>query len=220
MTATTLPATASRRRAVRAWLVWMVGFLAFPVAGLAGTAVAGRVDGPLAALLGGLAAGALLGLGQALAGSGRLPVLAWSAATAFGMGVGLLLGAHVVGYGTTMTELAVMGALTGAVVGPAQALAMPRRARHRWVWAVAMPVLWPTGWVVTTAASIAVEDQFTLFGASGAATVTALLGILLHSILPPRPRPSSASPTASAQPHRAAAEAATASAPASIGDQS
>ena len=131
-----------------------------------------------------------------------------------------------------MTELAVMGALTGAVLGPAQALAMPRRARHRWVWAVAMPVLWPTGWVVTTAAGIAVEEQFTLFGASGAATITALLGILLHSILPPRPRPSSASPTASVHPHRTSAEAATASATATasasatatatatIGDQS
>ena len=37
----------------RTWLLWTAGFVAFPLAGLAGTAVAGRVDSPLAALLGG-----------------------------------------------------------------------------------------------------------------------------------------------------------------------
>jgi hypothetical protein len=39
------------------WLVWTAGFLAFPIAGLAGTGVTGRVDDPLAALLGGAIAG-------------------------------------------------------------------------------------------------------------------------------------------------------------------
>lgn len=48
---------------LRAWLVWTAGFVAFPVAGLAGTAAGGRVDGPIAALLGGMVAGLLLGAG-------------------------------------------------------------------------------------------------------------------------------------------------------------
>ncbi len=202
-TATTPTPTVARGRALRDWLLWTAGFLAFPVAGIAGMTVAGRVDGPLAALLGGLAAGAVLGLGQALVSSGRLPVLRWTAATALGLSAGLLVGAQTVGYGTTLTDLAVMGALTGAVLGAAQALALPHRARSRWVWALVMPVLWATGWVVTTAAGIAVEEQFTLFGASGAVTVTALLGILLHTLLPPStvtttpPSPSVTSATAS-----------------------
>jgi hypothetical protein len=34
----------SRASRVRAWLIWTAGFPAFPLAGLAGTAVAGRVD--------------------------------------------------------------------------------------------------------------------------------------------------------------------------------
>jgi hypothetical protein len=184
----------SRRRSLRAWLLWTAGFLSFPVAGVAGMTVAGRVDRPAAALLGGLATGAVLGLGQALVSSRRLPVLRWTAATAVGMGAGLLLGAQAVGYGTTLTELAVMGALTGAVLGAAQALVLPHRARRRWVWALAMPALWATGWVITTAAGIAVEEQFTLFGASGAVTVTALLGILLHTLLPPSTSPAAPSP--------------------------
>jgi hypothetical protein len=186
MTITTPTATpTSARRALRAWLIWVAGFLAFPLAGLAGLAVGGQVDGPTAAALGGLATGAVLGLGQALASSGRLPIRRWILATAAAMAVGLPAGAHLVGYGTSLRDLALMGAVTGAVLGPAQALALPRRARHRWAWAAAMPALWATGWAITTSAGITVSDHFTIFGASGAVTVTALLGVLLHLVLPP-----------------------------------
>jgi len=188
-TTTPTAATTPSRRALRAWLIWVAGFLAFPVAGLAGLAAGGQVDGPTAAALGGLATGAVLGLGQALASSGRLPIRRWILATAVGMAVGLPAGAHLVGYGTSLRDLAVMGAITGAVLGPAQAMALPRRARHRWAWAAAMPAAWATGWAVTTSAGIAVADQFTIFGASGAVTVTALLGVLLHLVLPPTNHP-------------------------------
>lgn len=177
--------TDTRAAALRAWLLWTAGFFAFPIAGVVGIAVAGRVDGPLGALLGGLATGAALGLGQVLASSGRLAKMRWTAATALGMGAGLLLGAHTVGYGTTMGELVIMGALTGAVMGTAQALALPKQARARWVWAAAMPVLWAAGWAISTLViGASVDKQFTLFGSSGAVTVTALLGILLHVLLP------------------------------------
>lgn len=182
----TLPApSASQATALRAWLLWTAGFLAFPIAGVAGIAVAGRVDRPLAALLGGLATGVVLGLGQATVSSGRLPRMRWTAATALGMGAGLLLGAHTVGYGTSMGDLAIMGAVTGAVLGAAQAAILPKRARSRWVWAVAMPVLWATGWAISTLViGDSVDKQFTLFGSSGAITVAALLGILLHVLMP------------------------------------
>jgi hypothetical protein len=186
MTTTTATATTtSARRALRAWLIWVTGFLAFPVAGVAGLAVGGQVDGPTAAALGGLATGAVLGLGQALASSRRLPIRRWVVATGAAMAIGLPAGAHLVGYGTSLRDLAITGAVTGAVLGPAQALALPRRAHHRWAWAAAMPALWAAGWSITTSAGIAVTEQFTTFGASGAITVTALLGILLHLVLPP-----------------------------------
>jgi hypothetical protein len=197
-TTSTSTSTAPARSALRAWLLWTAGFVAFPLAGITGMVVVGRVDGPSAAALGGLATGAVLGAGQALASSRRLPRLRWVVATALGMGAGLLLGAVAVDFGTSLARLAVMGALTGAVLGVAQALALPPRSRHRWLWAVAMPVLWALGWAVTTVAGVVVDGQFTVFGASGAVTVTALLGILLQHLLPTAPPPTSPTTTATA----------------------
>jgi hypothetical protein len=61
--------SASRPSFLRDWLIWAPGFLAFPIGGFAGTAVAGRVDDPVAALLGGAIAGPVIGAGQALVSS-------------------------------------------------------------------------------------------------------------------------------------------------------
>lgn len=180
----TRPDTA--RGSLRTWLLWTAGFLAFPLAGLAGTAVAGRVDDPLAALAGGAVTGLVIGAGQWLVSSGRLEPRRWIPATAAGTGAGLLLGASVVGYGTSLADLALMGALTGIPLGLAQALALPRRARLRWAWAAAMPALWALGWTTTTLGGIAVDQQFTVFGAYGAVTFSALSGLLLHRLLPCR----------------------------------
>jgi hypothetical protein len=166
------------------WLLWTAGFLAFPIAGVAGSVVAGRVDSPTAALVGGLITGAVIGAGQWLVSRGRLRPVPWIVATALGMGLGLLLGATVVGFQTTLADLAVMGALTGVLLGVAQTLALPARTQRRWWWALAIPLLWTLGWTVTTLAGIAVEEQFTIFGASGAATFAALSGLVLHGLLP------------------------------------
>jgi hypothetical protein len=43
-----------------------------------------------------------------------------------------LLGAWTVDYSTSLAGPALMVALTGLVLGPAQALALPTRAAHRW----------------------------------------------------------------------------------------
>jgi hypothetical protein len=175
------------RPPLRTWLIWTAGFLAFPIAGLAGTGVAGRVDDPVAALVGGTVAGLVIGVGQTLASRGRLDIRKWVPATAAGMGLGLLLGAVVVGYETSLTDLALMGALTGLVLGPAQALALPRGTRMRWTWAATMPALWALGWTATTLGGIAVEEQFTVYGAYGAISFSALSGLLLLLLLPERP---------------------------------
>jgi hypothetical protein len=171
---------------LRTWLMWTAGFLAFPLAGVAGGAAAGPVDDPNAALLGGLVTGIVLGAGQTLVSRQRLDPRRWIPATAIGMSAGLLLGAVIVGYDTSLGALAVMGALTGVVLGAAQALALPRQTHLRWAWAAAMPVLWALGWTVTTLGGISVEDQFTIFGAYGAVTFSALSGLLLHHLLPYR----------------------------------
>jgi hypothetical protein len=171
---------------LRTWLIWTAGFLAFPLAGLAGTAVAGWVDNPLSALTGGAVAGLVIGAGQALLSRRRLDPRRWIPATTIGMGSGLLLGAAAVGYRTSLTNLAVMGAITGLLLGAAQAAALPARAHHRWAWAAALPILWALGWTTTTLGGIHVEEQFTIYGAYGAITFSALSGVLLHYLLPYR----------------------------------
>ena len=194
----TRPVT-SRTSFRRSWLRWTAGFLAFPIAGVAGTAVAGRVDSPLAALSGGAVAGLVLGAGQTLASRGRLDIRTWVPATALGMGLGLLLGAASVGYDTSLGDLVLMGALTGLVLGPAQALALPQGTRLRWAWAAAVPVLWALGWTATTLGGIDVEKQFTIYGAYGAITFSALSGLLLLRLLPDRPAARPGAPSSPAQ---------------------
>jgi hypothetical protein len=169
---------------LRTWLLWSASFLAFPIAGIAGSAVVGRVNDPGAALFGGAVSGLVIGAGQALLSRRRLDPRRWVPATVVGMGAGLMLGAWAVDYGTSLTDLAVMGLLTGLVLGPIQALALPSRAAHRWAWAIGTPALWALGWAVTTLGGIHVEEQFTNFGAYGALTYSALSGLLLHRILP------------------------------------
>jgi len=49
-------------------------------------------------------------------------------------------------------------------------------------------LLWALGWTVTTLVGVAVEDQFSVFGAAGAFTFSALSGVLLNVLLPARPK--------------------------------
>ncbi len=167
---------AVRTRLLRPWARWTAGFLSFPLAGIAGGALAGPVDDLTAALLGGAVTGLVVGAGQSLAGRGAVPARRWIPATTVGMALGLALGASTVGYRTSLADLALMGLLTGLPLGVAQALALPR---PRWVWALTTPLLWALGWTVTTLAGVDVEVQYTIFGATGAITVSALSGLVL-----------------------------------------
>jgi len=195
MTEPKTPRTAS----IRAWLLWTTSFLALPMGGYAATMVSGRIDGTLSAVTGGAIAGLIIGAAQSLTSSNRLRPRAWIPATVLGMSAGLALGASVVGYRTALPDLALMGALNGLVLGVAQARAFPRPlGRRRWFWAAAMAALWSLGWTVTTVAQVAVDQQFIVFGASGAVLVTAIAGLLLSRLIPaaPSPRPAIARSTA------------------------
>jgi len=184
-----------RRFNVKGWLLWTVAFVSFPIAGIAAQAAVGRINDAVAALAGGLIAGAVIGTGQWLAARRLLgDPLAWIAATAAAMGVGLLAGAWVAGYGTSIGELALMGAITGLPVGAAQAFLLRGRVARSWMWAAAMPLLWALGWTVTAAAGVGVDRQYAVFGAFGAITFMALSGVLLDRLRV-------ATPAASSPPH-------------------
>jgi hypothetical protein len=182
----------------KAWLLWTAGFVAFFIGGALATGVVGRVNDVGSALLGGMIVGAVIGTGQWLVARRLLGnPQAWIPATALAMGIGLAVGAWVVGYGTSLGELALMGAITGIPLGAAQAYLLRDRVANAWVWAAAMPLLWALGWTVSTFIGVDVDQQFAVFGASGAITFMALSGVLLDrlraatspaaSTLPPAP---------------------------------
>jgi len=191
-----------RRFNVKGWLLWTAAFVSFPIAGIAAGLAVGRINDAIAALVGGLIAGAVIGTGQWLAARRLLgDPLAWIAATAAAMGVGLLAGAWVVGYGTSIGELALMGAITGVPVGAVQAFLLRDRVARSWAWAAAMPLLWALGWAVTTAAGIGVDRQYAVFGAFGAITFMALSGVVLDRLraaTPAAPSPQHSPPAATA----------------------
>jgi hypothetical protein len=161
---------------------WVAVAVAFPIAGLIGWTLGGRVDGVDAALVGGALTGDGLGAVQWWAANGALGrAAAWIGSSTVGYAAGLAAGAALAGYGTDLGDLAAMGAVSGLVLGVAQGLALAAQGRKRLAvaWATAMPVLLALGWSVTTAGGISVEDQFTVFGAYGAVVFTLLSGLLL-----------------------------------------
>ena len=166
------------------WLRWLPTFLGFPAGGFIAMTVPGPVTNVTAALAGGAVAGAVLGAVQWLALRGRLANTEWwNPATAVGQSVGLAAGAALVGYRTGLQDLAIQGAITGLGVGILQALVLRQHVVTWFWWAVAMPLLWALGWIVTTAAGVRVDQHFTNFGAFGAIVVTALSGLLLVQLL-------------------------------------
>lgn len=171
----------------RAWkpgLRWFLSFVGFPLAGVAARAAAGPIDSMSAAVVGGVAGGAVLGAVQAVALPEGSPSrrLAWAAATTVGLGAGLALGAGVIDYQTDTSSLVTMGACAGAGVGIAQASVADMSAGRRVAWAMGTPLLWALGWFITSNVIVDAERQHAMFGSSGAIVVSVLSALLL--ILP------------------------------------
>jgi hypothetical protein len=166
------------------WVRWMPTFIGFIAGGALATGVSGRLDSIPSAIVGGALAGAVIGGGQWLVLRRLLPGAAWwIAATAVGQAVGLAVGAPLVDYGTEPRDLAVQGVIAGLTIGSLQSLVLRRGGVNgRW-WVLAMPPLWATGWLVTWAGRIDVDQQFFNFGAYGAITFTILSGVLLVRLL-------------------------------------
>jgi hypothetical protein len=158
---------------------WVGTFIGFPLAGVAARAVAGSIDTVSAAALGGLAAGAVLGAVQVgIAGIPPGERVRWIGGTAVGLAVGLAAGAAAVGFATDPASLVVMGAMSGAGVGIAQALSVPMTVRDRVLWAVATPILWAGGWGITSQVIVDADRQHAMFGSSGALAVSLAAGVL------------------------------------------
>ena len=183
-TRTTTGAPTAERTRFRPWWLWIVTAFAFPPAGYIAHEVVGRVDGVGPALLSGLITGALIGLAQwaLLRGRGASP--RWIGATAAGFGIGLAAGAALVGYETSLGALVAMGAVCGLFIGVAQVASFAALRRHAAAWTLATGALWAIGWATTTGAGIKVEDQWPVFGISGALIVVLVQSVLVNRFVP------------------------------------
>jgi hypothetical protein len=168
-------------------LVWVATLLAFPLAGLAGRAVAGPVDTVWTAALAGVIAGAVIGAAQWLALRRIGADLRWIVATAVGLAVGLAAAFAIFGYGDSVGDLAVVGAVSGLGVGIAQwwLLRAFLGGSLVWLWVPATAVCWALGWTVTTAIGVDPDDRWAVPGLSGSTTLTVLLGGVLWILARP-----------------------------------
>jgi hypothetical protein len=158
----------------------MVTFVGFPLGGLTTDLLLGPVDSPVSALLGGLVTGGILGAVQAWGfGRNRPSPARWIAATAVGLMLGLVAATWMVDFRTGLADLAVQGAVCGAAVGTLQAVVLrPLLGRRALAWPVALSAVWAAGWAITAAAGVQVDQQFAVFGSSGAIVATALTAVL------------------------------------------
>jgi hypothetical protein len=164
------------------WTVarWLISFAGFPLGGSAAILLTGPVDTTASALAGGFVTGIVLGAVQAWAlRADRRLFVTLVVATAIGMSAGLAGGAAAVGFSTGLRDLMIQGAVSGFVVGLAQAIALwPRIGRVAAIWPPYLAATWAAGWAVSTAIGIQVDDRFTVFGSTGALTVALLTCVL------------------------------------------
>jgi hypothetical protein len=114
----------------------------------------------------------------------------WIGAGGVGYGVGLAAGAALVGYDTGLGDLAIMGLVSGALLGAAQGLVLAQQGRRGLAarWSLAMPALFALGWCASTVIGVDVENQYTVFGAAGAALFMLGSGALLAGVTAARPQ--------------------------------
>jgi hypothetical protein len=161
----------------RSALRWLPTFLGYPLGGFVAALIVGPVDGLVAALFAGAITGVILGAVQSWGMRPNGPAARqWIAATTVGLALGLALGASSVGYGTSLEDLVVQGAICGLAIGAAQALVL--RGRIAYLWAPALSALWAIGWAISTSIGIDVDTQWAVFGSSGALVVTAATAVL------------------------------------------
>jgi hypothetical protein len=170
---------------------WLPTFLGFPIGGLLAIQTVGSVTGPVTAAAAGLLAGAAIGRAQALARYGtafvrqgrtaaeRRPALRWVGATAAATAAGSALGVALTGAGHGLTDVLVLGAVTGGAVGAAQSALL---GRARLAWTAATSVAWALGWLATYETIVDIERGYAVFGSSGALLATVLTGLTLRAV--------------------------------------
>ena len=174
------------------WARWLGTFVGFPLAGVAARAVAGNIDAPAAAVIGGLAGGAVLGAVQVGIGGidaaerlpldRRAPRPVWPSASPSAPAPSAT--------DTDTASLVAMGAICGAARRRRPGAVGPDAPRS-----TGSSGPWPPrrcgrgGWLITSQVIVDADRQHAIFGSSGALAVSALAGVL-YATRVERPAPS------------------------------
>jgi len=167
------------------WLTWMLTFLSFPIGGSLAYALVRSVDSVRDGAIAGFVAGAVIGIAQWLVLRRAIPLDGWwIAASALGLAGGLALGVAALGSGTAAGELALRGAITGAVFGVMQWLILRQYISTAGWWAPLIAAGWALGWTVTRLAGVDLSYGWAVFGSSGALVFAGITGGALVWLLP------------------------------------
>jgi hypothetical protein len=169
-------------------LPWLVAIVGFPIGGFLAQAIAGPAATVPAALVSGLIAGAVIGIGQALSLGLRGPALAiWAAGTAAALAVALAIVTAAIGQIETSTEAIGLGVLSGVLIGAVQgAVLMRAGVANAWVWILVTGVAWGVGWLITSGVGVALAPGWPVYGLSGAVVSQIITGVALWRLVPSR----------------------------------
>jgi hypothetical protein len=169
----------------RFWLVWGLAFLAFPIGGLAATAIVGPVTNMIQGLLAGAVTGIVLGLIQGFVLKGALPlsILGWVIATGVGMSIGLGSSVGLLGSEVNGNNLLWRAVITGLCIGVAQWFILRNIFSQSFIWIIVLALAWTAGWFVTRSAGVDLSLKWSVFGATGALTFQLITGLALYFLI-------------------------------------
>ena len=168
-------------------LRWILATVAFPIGGYVGHAVGGPAATLPAALISGIIAGAVIGLGQALALGLRPQAIAlWAAAIAAGLGLALAVVTAIIGQIDSTADAVILGAASGLAIGAGQAALLAReRVGNAWIWVVASSAAWAVGWLITSGAvGVGLAPGWPVYGLSGAVVSQVITGVVMWKLMP------------------------------------
>ncbi len=167
-------------------LRWVAALIAFPIGGYIGFVVGGPAASASAAAISGLVAGAFIGLGQGVAL--KLPpkhLAVWTVGTAVGLSVALGGMTAVIGQISTSGEAVAVGAVSGLLMGAAQAAFLVHgRGSNAAIWVSASAVAWAIGWFVTTGIGVSIATGWPVYGLSGALASQLITAVVLWRLMP------------------------------------
>jgi hypothetical protein len=167
-------------------LPWIIAVVGFPIGGYVAQTIAGPASTVSAAVISGLIAGVIIGLAQGLALwlRGQALVL-WIVGTAVALAVGLAAVTAAIGQIETSTEAVALGAVSGVLIGAAQAALLMRAGiANAWVWVIVTGVAWAVGWLITASVGVALAPGWPVYGASGAIVSQIITAVALWRLVP------------------------------------